>query len=283
MNRRTKSAMSELRDSLYEIVRRHQPMTVRQVFYQAVTRGLIKKSEAEYKQTVVRLLTEMRKSGELPWYWIADNSRWMRKPRTHSSLEVMLEESAKFYRRSLWEDQDAYVEVWLEKDALSGVLYDVTSQWDVPLMVTRGYPSFSFLAGAAEVIEDEAAAGKDVYLYYFGDYDPSGMDISRHVEEELGRLAAAEIAFERVAVNPEQIIGLGLQTRPTKKTDSRAKHFSGESVEVDAIEPSRLRNMAEECITRHLDEELYRKTLLIEEAERETLRTVAKQYSPAGG
>jgi hypothetical protein len=271
-SRRTKRDIETLRAWLYWLLYERNPMTVRQVFYQAVSAGVIAKTEQEYKGTICRLLTRMRKDDELPYSWIADNTRWMRKPKTHSSLQAMLEETAKFYRRALWQEQKAYVEIWLEKDALSGVLWEVTSRYDVPLMVTRGYPSFSFLAGAAEAIE---AQEKPVYLYYFGDQDPSGVDISRNVEEQLGELApCAEIHFERVAVNPWQIGAWNLPTRPTKQSDTRARNFKGDSVEVDAIEPGMLLKLVEDCITQHIDTEVYRRTLLIEERERETLKAL---------
>ena len=298
MARRTKIDIQRLKSALYSIIEEMHPMTVRQVFYQAVTRGLIEKREQEYKGTIGRLLTQMRKDGELPWHWLADNTRWMRKPTTHDNLSAMMERSQELYRRALWNDQDAYVEVWLEKDALAGVLYDVTERWDVPLMVTRGYPSFSFLAGAAQTM---AAQDKPVYLYYFGDHDPSGVDIPRHVEEQLETLVNprgrgmspeemaifkqsfgieiaeggyTDIHFQCVAVNEQQIVDLDLQTRPTKKTDTRAKHFEGESVEVDAIHPDILRQMVEECITLHIDDAVLDNTRKIEQVERETLQTV---------
>jgi hypothetical protein len=108
------------------------------------------------------LLAEMRRSA---FDWIADNTRSMRKPRTYSSLEQALVQTANFYRRALWNDQSAYVEVWLEKDALSGVLYEITERWDVPLMVTRGYPSLSFLYSAADNIQQ---IGKPTFIYYAG-------------------------------------------------------------------------------------------------------------------
>jgi hypothetical protein len=127
------------------MLRADNPMTVRQVFYQAVSRGLIAKTEAEYKQTIGRLLTEMRLDGTIPFGWIADNTRWMRKPETHSSLKAVAEEWARSYRRAIWQEQEVYVEVWLEKEALAGVLYEETHRYDVPLMVTRGYPSLSYV------------------------------------------------------------------------------------------------------------------------------------------
>src|SRR5690606_5014507 len=142
--------------------------------------------------------------------------------------------------------------IWLEKDALAGVLYQETAKWDVPLMVTRGYPSLSYLHEAAEAISYEE---KPTFLYYLGDHDPSGVDIPRNVEARLREFAPeAEIHFDVLAVTPDQIVEYGLPTRPTKKTDSRAKTFEGESVEVDAIPPRELRRIVRESITQHIDE-----------------------------
>jgi hypothetical protein len=241
--------MDRIRAALYNTLKADNPMTVRQVFYRLVSAGVIAKTENEYKTTVVRLLTEMRRSREIPFGWIADNTRWMRKPRTFDSWHEALRRCAETYRQALWAESPVYVEVWLEKDALAGVLYDVTDEWDVPLMATRGYPSLTYVHEAAEAIEDHE---KPAYIYYFGDYDPSGVDIPRKVEAGLREFApAAEIHFERVAVTPEQIARWNLPTRPTKQTDSRSKDFDGESVEVDAIPPQELRTLAEACITMH--------------------------------
>jgi hypothetical protein len=239
--------------------------------------SLIEKTEGEYKQTVIRLLVDMRRSGEIPYEWIADNTRWMRKPKTHYSAAVALEEFANAYRRDLWVVQPVYVEVWCEKDALAGVLFDVTRKWDVPLMVSRGFSSLSFLHSAAENIE--AHEGKTAYLYYFGDHDPSGRAIDRVIERTLGELAPdSSIAFKRVAVTEDQIEEWNLPTRPTKTSDSRSKNFRGRSVEVDAIPPDTLRSIAEECITRHLDDDVYNAIRGTEQVERETLKSYAKAF-----
>lgn len=276
--RRTRSSMDALRTALVSIVAAGQPMTVRQVFYQAVSQGLIDKTEAEYKQTVVRLLTEMRRDGRIPFSCIADNTRWMRKPTSYTGLRAMLEDTATFYRRDLWANQDAYVEVWLEKDALAGVVYEVTEEFDVPLMVTRGYSSLSFLHSAAEAI---AAQQKPAYLYYFGDWDPSGKDINRAVEAGIREMAPdAEIHFARVAVTEHQIDHLHLPTRPTKKTDTRTRSFTGESVELDAIPPEHLRQLVRERIERHIDRDQFERLLTIEREERATLERIASVIEP---
>ncbi len=269
--RRTKAEMQVIREAIYALLADDHPMSVRQVYYRLVSAGVIAKTEAEY-QTVCRLLSIMRRAGAIPYGWLADATRWQRKPRTHRSLTTWLQRTARTYRQAIWCDQDVYVEIWLEKEALAGVLLPVTSEWDVPLMVTRGYPSLSYLHSAGEAIARE---NKPCYLYYLGDHDPSGVDIPRKVEADLREFAPdAEIHFERVAVLPEQIEEWGLQTRPTKKTDTRAKNFKGESVEVDAIPPDDLRRIVRECIEQHIDGDMLKHTRGVEAAERHTLQTI---------
>lgn len=273
--RRCPAEMAKIREALYELLEADNPMTVRQVFYQLVGRGVVAKTEGEYKQTVVRLLTAMRRAGQLPFGWIADNTRWMRKPRTYSSIDEMLSLTAETYRRAIWDSQPAYVEIWLEKDALAGVVYEETGPWDVPLMVTRGYPSVSYLYEAADAIREQK---KPAYLYYFGDLDPSGVDITRTVERGIREFAPdVSLFFQRVAVTVQQVEELGLHTRPTKVTDSRSKNFSGESVEVDAIPPTQLRDLVRGCIEKHIDRRLLRRTRKVEAAERETLVAIRQQ------
>jgi hypothetical protein len=259
--RLTKADIAIIERAIYTTLSADHPQTLRGLFYQLVGQGVVPKTEAAYKMLVGRLAVRMRRTDQLPYSWLADNTRWMRKPQTHSSLEGCLRRTAATYRRAVWNDMPSYVECWLEKDALAGVLYDVTEPWDVPLMVTRGYPSLSFLFEAAEALRQE---DKPAYLYYFGDFDPSG-DIPRKVEVELRRLAPeAEIHFERVAVTAQQIRELRLPTRPTKTTDSRAWSSGRRSVEVDAIPARHLRSLVEQCIRQHIDP---RQLAILKEAE----------------
>ena len=145
--------MEARREALLDIIAVGRPMTVRQAFYQATVRGLVEKAESGYGK-VQADLTVMRRARELPYDWLADNTRWQRKPRTFDSVEDALRNTAAFYRKALWNEADSYVEIWLEKDALAGVVYPVTSMYDVPLMVARGYASLSFLYSAAEAINE---------------------------------------------------------------------------------------------------------------------------------
>jgi hypothetical protein len=129
--------MWAIREAIECVIAADPPMTVRQVFYQLVAHGVIEKTEDEYQRTVIRLLTEMRLDGTVPFSHIVDETRRVRVTQTFDNIEEALNHTARFYRRSALAESDDYLEIWLEKDALAGVLWDVTSDYDVPLMVSR--------------------------------------------------------------------------------------------------------------------------------------------------
>ena len=198
--RRTRTEMAAVTEGLAAIVAEDAPMTVRQVFYRAVAAGIVGKTEGEYKETVIRLLGSMRRSGRIPFGAIADNTRWMRKPRTWSSLDEALRRTAEVYRRALWDLQECYVEVWLEKDALAGVLYEVTEAWDCPLMVTRGDSrAKSFVGDSVEVDAIPPAILRNLVAEVIERHvDGAQLMITQVAEEEermiLERLARREVA-----------------------------------------------------------------------------------------
>jgi hypothetical protein len=270
--RATKAEMEARLDALAEIVDEIRPCTVRQVFYQAVVRGLIEKTEDGYSK-VQRALVDLRRSGCIDYRDIADNTRWMRKPTTYNGIEDALFQTARLYRRNVWRDLPDYAEVWIEKDALAGVIYEITDLYDVPLMVSRGFASLSFLYEAASSI---SATGKPAYIYHLGDYDPSGVAAARKIEQTLRELAPdSDIHFERLAVMPEQIVDLDLPTRPTKTTDSRSRGFGDISVELDAIAPETLRQIVESAIERHVPDGLLAKLEVAENSERKIISLMA--------
>jgi hypothetical protein len=202
-----------------------------------------------------------------------------RKPRTYDGIEQALEETAQFYRKSLWADAETYVEVWLEKDALSGVVYPITSKFDVPLMVARGYASLSFLHGAADYISD---LDVPTYIYHLGDFDPSGVNAGQKIDQTLREMAPeAEIFFERLAVNLDQIRDWNLPTRPTKASDTRAKNFGAISVELDAIEPGMLRALVQMALERHLPPDQFKVLKEAEKSERELLTSLVANLGRA--
>lgn len=272
-DRRSKAAIEVIESAIYATLKADHPQTLRGLFYQLVSQGIVPKTDAAYKGLVGRLAVRMRRANVLPYEWLADNTRWMRKPTSYTSLEAALARTAATYRRAVWADQPVYVEVWLEKDALAGVLFDVTAVWDVPLMVTKGYPSLSYLYEAAEALR---AADKPAYLDHFGDLDPSGVDIPRKVEAELRRMVPeADIHFERVAVTEDQITRWDLPTRPTKATDTRSAGFGTRSVEVDAIPAHWLRALVASCLDKHVNAQQLASIEVAEASERALLTQVA--------
>jgi hypothetical protein len=252
-------------------------MTVRQVFYQLVARGVIEKSEAQYQGTVIRLMTDMRLCGDLRFDWVVDESRRVRITRNFDNVADAVEHTARFYRRSALAQSDDYLEIWCEKDALAGVMWDVTSEYDVPLMVSRGMPSITFLHGSALEIQRAAEQGKQAYIYQFGDHDPSGVLIPQTIERRLNEMCesldCSPPVVKRVALTEDHIREFNLPTRPTKREGNRhANGFTGRSVELDALPPRALRDMARKVIARHISPIETMALRAAEESERKLLR-----------
>ena len=274
MTRRTKAEITEIREGLIALATQHRPVTVRQVFYLAVSAGLIAKTEGEYRGTVCRLLSDARLCGDLSWKTIVDHTRAGVHLDTHDSLADALASTRRHYRRAMWRNQPERVEIWCEKETLKGVLESEVLEWDVPLYPTRGYPSLSFLYDCAE---DMVSWCKPTTIYYIGDHDPSGHDIRRNVEARLREFAPdVPLAFVPLAVTPEQIEDFGLLLRPTKQSDVRAQRWDGGSVEVEAIPPAVLRELVNEAITDHVDPQEWYVMQAAEQSERELLDVVSK-------
>jgi hypothetical protein len=269
--RRTSVQLAHVDEAIVRAVVDEHPVTLRGVYYRAVSAGAVDKTEAGYR-LVGRQLLKLRRSGRVPYGWITDGTRLTLKARSWSSLEQALDDAAASYRRALWHDQDVEVMVLSEKDAISGAIYPVTNAWDVTLGIVRGYSSETFAHAVAETIE---AAGKPFFVYQLGDHDPSGVDGWRSFVERVRGFTDAAVTFERLAVTPAQIDELGLPTRPTKASDSRARGFLGESVEVDAIPAPVLRALVEGAITQHIDPEALRLTRIAEDSERDVLTRLA--------
>jgi hypothetical protein len=255
--RRTRADIADIKSAIIAVLTADNPMTVRQVFYQLVTRDVIEKTEEQYQGTVIRLLTDMRMAGEVPFNWIVDESRRRRITQTYNNIADAARDTAKFYRRSALRECSDYIEVWVEKEALSGVLWDVTSDYDVPLIVSKGMPSITQVYGTALDIRRAARANKSTYIYQFGDWDPSGVLIPQTIERRLNEFSekfdCPSPFFERVALTAAQIAEFNLPTRPTKRKGNRhANTFEGDSVELDALPANELRAMVREVIERHI-------------------------------
>lgn len=276
-SRRTRSEIEALDAALIEVVAQFSPATVRQIFYQAVNHSLVPKSEAKGYRVVQRRLVVLRESGEIPYGDIVDGTRYVHGHRRYYDLGEFTTYAAGLYRKDYWATSDVNVEVWLEKDALKGVLVPtVVNECGLGLHVTRGFASITYLQEAAEDIEID---GRPTYVYVLTDFDPSGVSIAEKVEEELvGRAPFTDITVERLAVDREQIERWNLPTRPTKSSDTRASKFrrihGTDSVELDAIPPNKLRQLVRNAIDSHMDPWRLEQFRMVELEEREALRSM---------
>ncbi len=276
--RRTKAELGELREALYEIVAEYKPITVRGVFYQASTRGLVPKTDNEGYRPIQRELLKMRREGIIPWGWITDGSRVVFRRSRYGNLESYAKEVARNYRRDYWYDSDEYVEIWLEKEALRGVIFPtVVDEYGLDLYVTKGQPSVTYLYQAAEQIVRD---GRPTHLYVLSDHDPGGLRIFDRIGCELRDFVGGEVDLyvERIAVEPWQIELYQLPTRPGKTKDANAaefvKKYGDACVELDAMPPPLLRDIVASRIKAHMNADQLRRLKLAEEEERKGLRAL---------
>jgi hypothetical protein len=253
---------------------RHQPVTVRQLYYAAETHGVpgIGKDERDYEKVQQQVL-RLRREGRLAYDTIADLTRWQRKPRSYDSVEDALAHTAQFYRRNLWRDAAVLVEVWLDKDALAGAVYPVTAEYDVPLMVYRGFSSETFAWEAVQAHGDE---DRPVVILHVGDFDRAGEDARHDLERKLRAFAAEaglRILFHHLGVTLDQIAALQLSKRPPKRnTPADLRWPYGFAVELDAIPPDDLRGIIRAAIEVFLPTEQREILRVAEESERLLLR-----------
>ena len=253
------------------ILEEHHPMTVRQVYYQLVSRHVLNNNRGQY-QAVSNALVDARKEGVIPWEWIEDR---LRRPRTVSMWTGLSEFAAtaqRAYRRNVWESQPGYTEAWLEKDALSGIFEDVLRGYGVTLNVGRGYDGWDSIRNAAERYED----GEDVTVLYFGDLDPSGEDMVRSLRVRLG-FFECHPEIVKCALVAEDITRYNLPPDFTKASDTRSPAFVARygdvSVELDALPVDVLMERLRTEVESRLDLEALENVRETERAEREQLVT----------
>jgi hypothetical protein len=278
----THDAVAARRQALYDIVDEQRPMTVRAVYYQAVVRGIIEKNERDYamvKDDLARLRKGNVEGLLMPYDWLVDNTRNMISPFGYDSVSEALQETADNYRVNLWKDADCRVIIFLEKDGLAGVIEQTTRNCGVDLVPVRGYASLSLLHSVAEKYRDEL---RPVFCYLLGDYDPSGMDAHRALGVTLNDMAAnVDFHFKRLGLTPKQIKDWKLPgERATKTTDSRTKNWAGGddmSVELDAVEPKKLRKLVKDAIDKHMDDDDRARIRTDEADERAYIMTLSEQ------
>jgi len=239
-------------------------LTLRQIYYQFVSRGIIPNSDAEYKK-LGSVINDGRLSGEIGWDAIIDRTRLSRHNPHWDSPQDIIEGAAKQFRIDTRADQYYYTEVWVEKDALIGVLEQICTELDVPYFSCRGYVSQSSMWEAARRFIVEEESSHITRLIHLGDHDPSGIDMTRDIQERL-RIFKSECEVQRIALTMEQIEQYNPPPNPAKITDSRCQAYTAEhgeeSWELDALEPQVIIDLIKEAVGNLTDED--KREVLIE-------------------
>ncbi len=239
----------QLIETATAILAEHNPMTVRQVYYQLVSRQVVKNSRSSY-QSVSKALVAARREETVPWEWIEDRLRKPRRVPMWSGLAEFCEPD--LYRRDVWPMQPSYLECWLEKDALSGIFEDVLDLYGVTLNVGRGYDGWDSIHNAAE----RFGSGEGASIIYFGDFDPSGEDMVRSLTERLATFGCRP-EIVKCALTADDIRRYELPSDFTKKSDSRSGAFVAKhgdmAVELDALPDQVLRNRLKEEVESRMD------------------------------
>lgn len=280
--RATKAQMQARRDAIYDIVRDAQPTGIRFAYYTATTRGVVDKDDSGYNM-VQQAILKLRRTGAMPWPWIVDTNRWMRKPRSYSSGADAIAQLSASYRQALWDTTDAVVEVWCESESVAGVLYPATSSYDVPLYPIKGQTSDSFAYGAAQTYRGDR---RPLHIYYVGDCDPAGFEIETNLHAKLvEHSGGTDITFTRLACTIEQAETMQLPGGKAKKSSyvdavTRARMpWSRPAVEVEALDPNHLRQLVTDAITSHIDEHALAINAMVEEQELAGLEALAGGWS----
>ena len=286
--KRLQKKRRHLLDKAIEIIEKYERggyrITVRQVFYQMVTLGLIDNNKKEYDR-IVEILVDGRMSGEIDWDTVVDRARRRMMPNQFSSMKEFVGVVKDSFRKPRWEDQVHYIEVMVEKEALAGILEPIARKYHVSLIANKGYSSASAMYEAALRIKEKMEKGKICHVLYLGDHDPSGVDMGRDIEERLVEFEC-EVEVERIALTMEQIRKYHLPSNTVKTTDSRStkyiKKYRNKSWELDALNPEILTDLLKSSILVYLDEDKYREMKRQEKAEKTRLQDIVDRLEEDG-
>lgn len=254
-------------------------LTLRQLYYQFVSRDLIPNTQKSY-DNLGSLISDARLAGLVDWDAIQDRTRHLRGNSHWDSPAAIVDACASQYRIDRWADQTFRPEVWIEKDALVGVIEGVCKRLDVPYFSCRGYTSQSEMWGAGQRLLRYVRAGQTPVIFHFGDHDPSGIDMTRDIQDRLNLFIGSAIQIQRIALNMDQIEEYTPPPNPAKLTDSRAEayiaKFGYESWELDALEPNTIVDLVENSIQNIIDLGSWESACSREQDGRDELTTVAK-------
>lgn len=271
---------ADLIDKANEIITEYQNagyrLTLRQLYYQFVSRNWITNTERSYKN-LGNCISDARLAGLIDWDAIEDRVRVPRMASEWQDVESLVESAIAAYRLPRWKGQENYVELWVEKDALAGVLEPLSQRYHVTLMVNRGYSSQSAMYESA--VRFKQKKKRRLHLLYLGDHDPSGEDMVRDVADRLVTFGAP-VNVRKIALTMAQVEEYNPPPNPAKMSDSRAQAYvdqhGAESWEVDALPPNVLEDLIREAIEDLFDADLMDEIKDQEEKDKEALLKSAK-------
>lgn len=257
-------------------------LTLRQLYYQFVSRDVIPNNQREYKR-LGSVINDGRMAGLIDWNSIEDRGRNLNTFPSWGHPRDILDAAAEAYRLNPWDGQRCYVEVWVEKEALIGVVASACKNRRVPHFACKGYTSQSEMWGAGHHrLRPKIARGREVHILHLGDHDPSGIDMTRDVEDRLCVFAQGNVRVHRLALNMDQVKELNPPPNPAKTTDSRfasyIREYGYESWELDAIEPARLADIISAAIEPLIDEVRWDYTIAVETEDRRKLASLSSNY-----
>lgn len=247
-------------------------LTLRQLYYQFVSRDLLPNNQRSY-DNLGRTISNARIAGLVDWEAIEDRTRFLRGRTNWESPAHMIRSRARSYSIDMWSNQTTRLEVWIEKDALVGVIERVCWDNDVNYFACRGYVSQSELYEAGKRIARYREEGQETVVIHMGDHDPSGIDMTRDNQERLCMFSGDFVEVRRIALNFDQVKQYAPPPNPAKMTDSRVgsyiSNFGHSSWELDALEPRVLQALAQDTIDEYKDFDAWqeRETLLAEHRE----------------
>lgn len=253
-------------------------LTLRQLYYQFVARDLIPNNQREYKR-LGTIISDGRLLGLIDWNAIEDRTRNLLSNSHWDNPGQIIRAARDSFRLDHWEDQEYRVEVWIEKEALVGVIARICQNLDIPYFACKGYVSQSEMWGAAQRIINYNATTTVLHL---GDHDPSGLDMTRDIEERLELFNAHNVHVERIALNYDQIQEYNPPPNFAKMSDSRysnyTKRYGSQSWELDALEPRVLRDLIQTHTLPFRDREIWQATIKKEKAMRKVLADFAEDW-----
>jgi hypothetical protein len=255
-------------------------LTLRQLYYQFVARGYLANKDTEYKR-LGNIINDARLAGLLDWDYIVDRTRNLRGLSHWETPSSVIDSAAYGYRTDRWANQPHRVEVWIEKDALVGVIANACNRLDVPFFSCRGYTSQSELWGAGQRLARYSRLGQDPIVIHLGDHDPSGIDMTRDIGDRLA-LFGAEVTVRRIALNMDQVNEYRPPPNPAKLTDARANgyihRYGDQSWELDALDPATLDALITATIDDYRDHGQWGEDTDAMQADRDLLTEAASRW-----